>query len=273
MASPGARSGARGARLWTKTMEVDPVRHLKLSLIEDPTEDVDGDAWCAWCLWPAAKVLMAYLATLEDQELKEKSSPVAGEPEFGSTPGVPLPTAERSVLELGAGCGAVGMYAALRGAMPVVLTDVESALPLLRRNLAQNCLGSRCCTCPLFWGTPLHRLAEPLQQNTPFDWALAADCSYDFVSPEIPSSIDALLCSAQLAKRALICVSRRRNEVEAFLASVERAGIQAEVVHSQRVDEAKEGAQVLVPKLLEPVCLVRAWMGQAWELELRVVQE
>ena len=38
------------------------------------------------------------------------------------------------------------------------------------------------------------------------------------MSPEVPSSIDALLATAStLGKRAMICVSRRKNEVEAGL--------------------------------------------------------
>ena len=35
--------------------QVDAARHIELSLIEDPTMEVEGEDWCAWCLWPAAK--------------------------------------------------------------------------------------------------------------------------------------------------------------------------------------------------------------------------
>lgn len=208
----------RESRLWTRQVEVDPLHQVTLSLIEDPTIDVGGDdAWCAWCLWPAAKVLMRYLASLDDSE-------VVG----------------RSVLELGAGCGAVGMYLAKRGCCPVVLTDVYRALPLLKRNVKANTLP--CEVCPLPWGTPLARLAPQIRTRTPFDFVVASDCSYDFVSPDRPSpSLEGLLASAQHGSRALICVSRRLNEVEAFEAAVGHAGLRAEIVYRGEVDAATEG--------------------------------
>ncbi|CAE7676903.1 EEF1AKMT3 [Symbiodinium microadriaticum] len=217
------------SRLWTRKVEVDKERGLSISLIEDPTLDLGGDdAWCAWCLWPAAKALMNYLATMDDQVLK------------GS-----------SILELGSGCGAVGMYAALRGAKPAILTDVYRALPLLKRNVAANGLGGLCRILALPWGTRLDHLAPEIRSCVPFDLVLAADCSYDFVNPETPSpSIDALLATAKsLGRRALICVSRRPHEVEAFTCSVERAGLSqmATVVYNEEMNAEKEGV---------PECLV-----------------
>eukprot|EP00435_Cladocopium_sp_Y103_P074792 s151_g51.t1 len=212
-------SMSRESRLWTKVLEVDTERNIKISLIEDPTTDAPGDAWCAWCIWPAAKVLMTYLSTMEDSFLKQSS-----------------------VLELGSGCGAVGMYAAMRGAHPVVLSDVSEALPLLKRNVVANHLGSRCTTCAVPWGTSVERLAAEVQCHRPFDLVLAADCSYDFLTPELPCSIDALLATARACgKRALICVSRRKNEVEAFIAAATRAGLDPQIVYTAEVDENKEG--------------------------------
>ena len=74
---------------------------------------------------------------------------------------------------------------------------------------------------------------------------------YDFVNPETPSpSIDALLSTARsLGRRALICVSRRPNEVEAFTRSVSRAGLShlASVVYTEEMNSEKEGV---------PECLV-----------------
>merc|ERR1712194_45614 len=168
-----------------------------------------------WCLWPAAKILVQYLATLDDAEL-----------------------AGQSVLELGSGCGAVGMYLAQRGARPVVLTDVYKALPLLKRNVKAN--GLACEVVGFPWGTPITRAAAEIRQRVPFDLVVASDCSYDFVSPEAPSpSLDGLLVSAQCGKRALICVSRRANEVEAFEAAVKRADLCPEVVHSGTLEKAE----------------------------------
>jgi len=212
------------SRLWTRSVELDPSRDLKLVMVEDPTIDVGGDdAWCSWCLWPAAKVLIQYLSTLDDAKLQG-----------------------RSVLELGSGCGAVGMYLAQRRASPVVLTDVYRALPLLKRNVQANRLPCEVCALP--WGTPVARLAPQIRDRAPFDLVVASDCSYDFVAPERPSpSLDALLTTAAFGRRALICVSRRPNEVEAFEAAVQRAGLSPEIVHRGVLeDAAKEGVEECV---------------------------
>ncbi|CAL1153863.1 unnamed protein product [Cladocopium goreaui] len=93
------------------------------------------------------------------------------------------------------------------------------------------------------FGKPLQPpIYEEVQCHRPFDLVLAADCSYDFVTPELPCSIDALLATARACgKRALICVSRRKNEVEAFIAAANRAGLDAQVVYTAEVDESKEG--------------------------------
>merc|ERR1712107_497239 len=94
-------------------------------------------------------------------------------------------------LELGSGCGALGMYLAKRGANPV-LTDLYKALPLLKRNLDANRIS--CPILPLPWGTPVERLAPGIKQRVPFDLVVASDCSYEFVSPDRPSpTLDALL--------------------------------------------------------------------------------
>ncbi|CAJ1386942.1 unnamed protein product [Effrenium voratum] len=195
---------ARESRLWTRTVEVDQERKISLCLVEDPTIDVGGDdSWCSWCLWPAAKVLMSYLATIQDGDLKHTS-----------------------VLELGSGCGAVGMYAAKRGAAPVILSDVYKALPLLKRNVQANSLSGGCGICALPWGTPAERLSSEVQERLPFDWVLAADCSYDFVKADIPSP-----------------------SIEAFTASLARMGLAdaATVVFTAKLDEVKEGvAECLV---------------------------
>lgn len=55
-------------------------------------------------------------------------------------------------IELGAGCGAVGLMAGKLGAQRVLLTDYPELLPLLSRNATRNGLAERVLTSPLEWG-------------------------------------------------------------------------------------------------------------------------
>lgn len=217
------------ARLWRRSVALDPSRpDLEIVLVEDPTDEGtnEGTGWCSWCLWPAARVLVEHLSAFPDDELQG-----------------------RSVLELGSGTGAVGAYMRRRGCSPVVLTDVYKSLPLLKRNLAANKLSPGPSTgvevCALPWGTPLDRLADGIQRHVPFDFVVASDCTYEFVSPEKPSpSLEALLRSAQLGRRALICMGRRHNEVEAFEATLRRAALPINMVFRGTLANAKvEGVE------------------------------
>mmetsp|Transcript_38791 Transcript_38791/g.78248 ORF Transcript_38791/g.78248 Transcript_38791/m.78248 type:complete len:175 (+) Transcript_38791:1-525(+) len=152
----------------------------------------------------------------------------------------------KTILELESACGVVAMYLKQRGASPVVLTDVYRALPLLKRNVTANRLDCEVCALP--WGTPVERLAPAIRSRAPFDLVVASDCSYDFISPEKPSpSLDALLASIRFGARALVCVSRRPKEVEAFEAALQRAGLEPSIVHTAAMDEAIEAV---------PECLV-----------------
>mmetsp|Transcript_41973 Transcript_41973/g.90662 ORF Transcript_41973/g.90662 Transcript_41973/m.90662 type:complete len:252 (+) Transcript_41973:59-814(+) len=210
------------SKLWQRTIEFDEVRKLQLVMVEDPTLEFGGsDAWCSWCVWPAAKVMIRYLSTFADDHFQRQS-----------------------VLELGSGCGAVGMYMSQRGALPVVLTDVQKALPLLKRNVLANRLS--CEVCPLTWGTAVSRLPGPVRDRAPFDLVLATDCTYDFVAPDRPSpTIDALLMTIQmLGRKALVCASRRPNEIENFEASLTRAGLKPNIVYSGKLENPhKEGVE------------------------------
>ena len=85
-----------------------------------------------------------------------------------------------TVLELGAGCGLVGIAAALRGARRVALTDLPVALPTLRSNLAANGLvegegGIEVGT--LDWTASEQPLLESAGRS--FDVVVASECLYD----------------------------------------------------------------------------------------------
>eukprot|EP00746_Dinoflagellata_sp_MGD_P030783 gnl/MRDRNA2_/MRDRNA2_173118_c0_seq1.p1 gnl/MRDRNA2_/MRDRNA2_173118_c0~~gnl/MRDRNA2_/MRDRNA2_173118_c0_seq1.p1 ORF type:complete len:118 (-),score=17.56 gnl/MRDRNA2_/MRDRNA2_173118_c0_seq1:112-465(-) len=103
------------------------------------------------------------------------------------------------------------------------------------------------------WGTKPSSLAPAIKDRIPFDLAVAADCTYDFVKPELPApTTDALLSSLQMcARRALVCVSRRINEVEAFEAALARASLEGTVVFTGCPGGPSEGvAECLVYELV-----------------------
>ena len=64
----------------------------------------------------------------------------------------------KSVLELGSGCGLVGITASFLGARDVVLTDLPYVMPLMKENVNTNmtkvqaslCVKIRCMTCDWF---------------------------------------------------------------------------------------------------------------------------
>ena len=127
---------------------------------DDDAADIGGE------VWPAATALCAWLAN--------HTAEVQG----------------RRVLELGAGTGACGLYAAALGASRVLLTDGGSAslLELCERNVAANAPlfapGTRVDTAPLRWGPKSDVLAAEADGGEggggggAFEWVLASDCSY-----------------------------------------------------------------------------------------------
>lgn len=82
------------------------------------------------------------------------------------------------VLELGAGCGLVGIALSLLGAKSVVLSDLELCVPTLQRNIDRNISGpaKECIrTAPFIWG----QNTSPLTVHGKFDIVVAAEVLYD----------------------------------------------------------------------------------------------
>lgn len=120
-------------------------------------------------LWPAASVLCEWLV-LQHEELSACS-----------------------VLELGAGTGACGLFAAALGATRVLLTDAPGAesMQLLEANVQANAWlwdsAAHVAVAPLLWGAgqlPPERVAANAWgivaggDKARFDWVIASDCTY-----------------------------------------------------------------------------------------------
>ncbi|KAF1921701.1 putative methyltransferase-domain-containing protein [Ampelomyces quisqualis] len=107
---------------------------------------------CGGQLWPAGMVMGKYM-------LRKHKTDLAG----------------KTILELGAGGGLVGLAVALgcRTSTTLHITDQDSMLDLLKRNITLNGLGSRVAASVYEWGaaTPSHLPAQP-------DVILAAECVY-----------------------------------------------------------------------------------------------
>lgn len=81
------------------------------------------------------------------------------------------------VLELGAGCGLVGITLSILGAKSVVLSDLELCLPTLQRNIDRNISDTkeRIRVVPYVWGQD----TSSLTVNGKFDILVAAEVLYD----------------------------------------------------------------------------------------------
>eukprot|EP01098_Paradermamoeba_levis_P012844 TRINITY_DN5710_c0_g1_i1.p1 TRINITY_DN5710_c0_g1~~TRINITY_DN5710_c0_g1_i1.p1 ORF type:complete len:239 (-),score=81.95 TRINITY_DN5710_c0_g1_i1:114-830(-) len=96
---------------------------------------------------------------------------------------------EKKVIELGSGCGLVGITAAVLGA-DIVLTDQSSLIPLLNHNISLNRQTNQ---------SPLKAKADVLMWGSgnpfghPFDVILGADLTYEYEDlPLLLSSIEQL---------------------------------------------------------------------------------
>ena len=138
-----------------------------LTLQEDPTGKFGGSCSSGTVLWPAAIALIEHL----DAEV-EKSC------------------LNCRVLELGAGCGAVGMFLSLFKGCEVWLTEAPEQLPLLARNASENSPdGLDLQVAPLKWGD-----AAALEQLTAmgsFEMLVGSDVTYR------PECLGELLSTAQ----------------------------------------------------------------------------
>lgn len=120
------------------------------------------------------------------------------------------PMCGRTVVELGAGTGVVGIMAGYLGAS-VIITDLESLVPLLDHNVNENrhLLGAGSVVAkPLCWGNP------PDSDMLHPDFLVLANCVYYESSLEnLRETVLALTSEARSETVILACYEERTKEI------------------------------------------------------------
>ena len=121
----------------------------------------------------------------------------------------------RRILDLGCGCGSVGIALALLGGR-VTLTDVAELLPIIRANIdanqarVQEAAGAVCCAA-LDWTDP--QRGEILRRTGPFDLVVGSELMYaaalddDTHAPLIDTIKEAMATSAAAEPAPVRCAA------------------------------------------------------------------
>eukprot|EP00026_Physarum_polycephalum_P014095 Phypoly_transcript_14569.p1 GENE.Phypoly_transcript_14569~~Phypoly_transcript_14569.p1 ORF type:complete len:200 (+),score=23.42 Phypoly_transcript_14569:359-958(+) len=168
--------------------------HLATSITIHQSEEPDST------LWDASVVLSRYLCTLDQNLLSKKR-----------------------VVELGAGCGLVGVIAAKQGA-DVIITDMQEYIPLINQNINANLQlvgqnGGSAIAATLDWGN-LDKIQTKF--SPPVDYILGSDIVYALQGFE--DLVKTLNCLADSKTEVLIAYEHRWKDVEGyFLELVEKS--------------------------------------------------
>lgn len=157
-------------------------------------------------VWDAGIVLAAFIHDiLLQRRISDHDSPFAR---------VLCKPAGIRVIELGSGCGIVGLQLAhVRKQATVLLTDLPEAMEILERNIGVATLASRSqvSRAVLDWETCV---PEDIAQQT-FDLVLISDCTYN--SDSIPALVRTVSSLVARSPEALVVVAMKvRHESEAI---------------------------------------------------------
>jgi len=162
---------------------------------------------------------------------------------------------KQHVIELGAGCGVVGIAAALLGCQRVTLTDYPQLLPLLRRNATANHLDASVCdAAPLEWGSSVGSLAA-------CDAVLGSDVTTFIQSHEALCetlcALEAVSTAAGMASplEILIAHQQRGSDVGFFLDAFEPHFEVSAIWCSPAVDAQHDAQDPDAPSLARPRAL------------------
>ncbi|KAK5110714.1 hypothetical protein LTR62_005591 [Meristemomyces frigidus] len=160
-----------------------------LELHEDLAKGNGGQAW------PAGQVLAKYLLRMKRDALQRCNS----------------------IVELGAGGGLVGLAVAVgcRPDYPVYITDQESMLELMQRNIVLNGLASAVHAAVYDWGE-----AQPVDVPAFPDVILAADCVYfEPAFPLLQATLKQLIGPSSIC---YFCFKKRRRADMQFVKAIKK---------------------------------------------------
>ena len=180
----------------------------------------------------------------------------------------------RRILDLGCGCGSVGIALALLGGR-VTLTDVAELLPNIRANIGANqarvqeAAGAVCCAA-LDWTDP--QRGEILRRTGPFDLVVGSELMYaaalndDTHAPLIDTIKEAMATSAAAEPAPVRCAAVLAGEYhfgyeDLFFEEAAAAGLGVQVLHADTGTlkvRRKGGARARVC-----VCVGGVWGGEA----------
>lgn len=189
------------------------------SLLGDPLllhEDLkDG---CGGQLWPAGMTLARYMLKYQ--------------PDLRS----------RSVLEIGAGGGLVGLAVAkgcaLDSSCKVVTTDQIPMLSLMQRNIALNGLEDKVYAAVYDWGTSMPAdVRDSLKSSSP-DILLAADCVY--FEPAFPLLLSTLEDLIGPRTTCYFCFKKRRKADMRFIRTMMKTFAVEQVEYDDKAADQKQ---------------------------------
>ena len=123
----------------------------------------------------------------------------------------PTIVAGRNILELGAGCGAVGLSCAALGARHVALTDFDAGVvELLKENARNNYLRAGCDCYELDVAKP------PSTPRAEFDLVVGSECVYYGACDAVPALVEASIGKSDGDLCGVFCMADSRAGIDAF---------------------------------------------------------